>query len=147
MPAKHNPLDEYSIAEWVEAAPQDQMEFREAVHTILVAIARESKLQASMVIKGGILLAIRYKSHRYTKDIDFSTDRKLKEIDPEQVKNALNNSLSETVEHLDYDLDCRVQHCKIQPAKRPDASFPELKITIGYAWPDSVTLMCDFIGY
>lgn len=134
MSDNHEVLESYSIKEWVEESPEEQKEFREAVHTILVAIAKEPNLKADMVIKGGILLAIRYHSHRYTKDIDFSTQKMPEEIDPDVFKGSLNHGLIETVEYLDYDLDCRVQSCKIQPANRPDATFPELKVTVGYAY-------------
>lgn len=116
----------------VEIGPQRQ--FREAVHTILSSIAQEPELRATMVIKGGILLAIRYQSHRYTKDIDFSTSQVLGEIDKDQIAEKLNRSMALMAESLDYDLDCRVQSCKIQPANKPDAQFPSIKMKIGYAY-------------
>jgi len=134
MPSNQTSLEHYSIDSWVAQSPAEQKEFREAVHTILVAIAKTPELHADMVIKGGILLAIRYQSHRYTKDIDFSTPKKMSEFDLEEFKTSLNQSLIDTVEYLTYDLDCRVQHCRIQPANRPDATFPEIKVTIGYAY-------------
>lgn len=131
-------LEDYDIAEWVAQADHSQRGFREAVHTILAAIANDPQLKANMVIKGGILLAVRYQSHRYTKDIDFSTSKKLDEIDPDQIKDALNKSFIETAEELEYELDCRVQSCRVQPANQPDASFPSVKITVGYAYKGSV---------
>jgi len=127
-------LEDYDIIEWVEQADDGQREFREAVHTILAAIASDSQLRANMVIKGGILLAVRYHSHRYTKDIDFSTTQSLSEIDPEQIKEALNKSFIQIAEELEYALDCRVQSCRVQPANKPDASFPSVKMTVGYAY-------------
>jgi predicted nucleotidyltransferase component of viral defense system len=126
-------LEDYDIAEWVEQADDDQCEFREAVHTILAAIANDPLLRANMVIKGGILLAVRYHSHRYTKDIDFSSTQSLSEIDPDQIKEALNKSFIRVAEELEYALDCRVQSCRVQPANKPDASFPSVRITVGYA--------------
>jgi predicted nucleotidyltransferase component of viral defense system len=131
-------LEDYDIAEWVAQADNSQRGFREAVHTILAAIANDPQLRADMVIKGGILLAVRYQSHRYTKDIDFSTSKKLDEIDPDQIKDALNKSFIGTAEELEYELDCRVQSCRVQPANQPDASFPSVKITVGYAYKSSV---------
>lgn len=60
-------MDECDIAAWVQGAPDAvQRELRQAVHTVLVAIGGSSDLQAQMVMKGGILLAIRYESSRYT---------------------------------------------------------------------------------
>jgi len=131
-------IEDYSIADWVDAADprngQGQQEFREAVHTILTAIANDSQLRASMVIKGGILLAIRYQSNRFTKDIDFSTDEMLDKVDPDKLVKKLNNSFIQTADELEYELDCRVQSCKVIPANKPDASFPSVKLTIGYAY-------------
>jgi predicted nucleotidyltransferase component of viral defense system len=130
-------LDDYGITEWVEQAEESQREFRQGVHTILAAIANDPQLKASMVIKGGILLAVRYHSHRYTRDIDFSTSKKLDEIDTDQIKEALNTGFIKTAEALGYELDCRVQSCRVQPASQPDASFPSIKITVGYAYKGS----------
>lgn len=126
---------EYDIKTWVEEASfKDNREFREAVHTILLAISSDEKLKASMILKGGILLAIRYKSHRYTKDIDFSTEKNLGgDITKESISESLNNSLSYVVEMLDYDLDCRVQSSRLQP-KDPNSKYPSIKMKIGYAY-------------
>jgi predicted nucleotidyltransferase component of viral defense system len=87
-----------------------------------------------MIIKGGILLAIRYKSQRFTRDIDFSTPQKLNEIRPEEVEEQLNQSLAITVNELDYGLDCKVQSCKVRPKDSPEASFPCIELKIGYAY-------------
>lgn len=129
---------EYDIENWVEQADNSvNREFREAVHTILSAIASDGDLKANMILKGGILLAIRYNSHRYTKDIDFSTEKKLgEEITPDGIRESLDLSLSQTVEELDYELDCRVQSIKLQP-KNPSATFPSIKLKIGYAYKGS----------
>jgi predicted nucleotidyltransferase component of viral defense system len=126
---------EYDISSWVEEASTERnREFRQAVHTILSAIATDENLKARMILKGGILLAIRYNSHRYTKDIDFSTERKLGgEITQDSVRETLNSSLAQIVEVLDYDLDCRVQSSKLQP-KDPNSTYPSIKMKIGYAY-------------
>jgi len=132
-------IEEKIVEIWVaevEIGPQRQ--FREAVHTILSSIAQEPELRATMVIKGGILLAIRYQSHRYTKDIDFSTTQVLGDIDKDEIAEKLNRSMALMAEHLDYDLDCRVQSCKIQPANKPDAQFPSIKMKIGYAYKSEI---------
>lgn len=133
-----NEIIECNIIDWVEDAPNAKNKaFRQAVQTILSAIASDKDLKASMILKGGILLAIRYSSHRYTKDLDFSTDKKLgKEITQESVCKTLDSSLSQMVEQLDYDLDCRVQSSKQNP-RDPDATFPSLKMKIGYAYKGS----------
>lgn len=128
-------IEEQSIQSWVKESPNGkQRQFREAVHIILSAIANDPMLKVGMVIKGGILLAIRYHSPRYTKDIDFSTSRPLPEVDKALIGERLDSSLIVMAESLNYGLDCRVQSCKIQPAGRPNAQFPSIKMKIGYAY-------------
>jgi len=87
-------IDSFEIREWVDGYvdPKDR-EFREAVHTILAAVVADPMLKANMVIKGGILLAIRYQSGRFTKDIDFSTIKSLSEVDPDRSGPEKLNSL------------------------------------------------------
>ncbi|MGR3277304.1 nucleotidyl transferase AbiEii/AbiGii toxin family protein [Acaryochloris marina NIES-2412] len=128
-------IEECNIKAWVEGASNERnKEFREAVHTILSAIASDIHLKTNMILKGGILLAIRYNSHRYTKDIDFSTEKKLGgEINEEGVRESLDISLAQMVEVLDYDLDCRVQSSKLQPKDR-HSKYPSIKMKIGYAY-------------
>lgn len=128
-------LEELYIDHWVnQAEGKPNKEFREAVHTILSAIASDKYLKASMILKGGILLAVRYQSHRFTKDIDLSTEKSLgSDIDAGAVVDLLNQSLSVMVETLNYDLDCIVQSCNLQPSN-PDATYPSIKLTVGYAY-------------
>ncbi len=126
--------EQHDIAEWVNQAPSDQRELRQAVHTVLAAIAQDTQLRADMIMKGGILLAVRYQSVRFTKDIDFSTSMKLSEVNADDVQRRLDAALRLTVEALDYDLDCRVQGCKVHPANQANASFPSIKLKIGYAY-------------
>ena len=66
-------MNEVDIERWVDDAPTHQRGFREAVHIILDSIGHSRNLQARMVMKGGLLLAIRYDSSRFTRDLDFST--------------------------------------------------------------------------
>lgn len=108
-------------------------EFREAVHLILTAIESDPDLRSDMVMKGGILMAIRYHSPRFTKDIDFSTRQTLKEIDLAGFESRFATALAIQVAESEYDLDCRIQSCRILPPKKPDAKFPSIKLTIGYA--------------
>jgi len=130
-------LENYNINDWIKEGPKEQSAFRQAVHTILIAIANDEHLRANMIIKGGILLAIRYQSHRYTKDIDFSTPLNLKELNCETVTQELNKNLLSAVNSLDYDLDCKVQKCKVNPPNKPDATFPSINLAIGYAYKGS----------
>ena len=122
------------LAAWVEQSEDaTQRELREAVHTILTAIAHDPMLRTSMIIKGGILLATRYHSPRFTKDIDFSTAENLQHIPLEEIQHRLTSALSMAVELLDYGMDCRLQISRINPPNRPNATFPSMEFKIGYA--------------
>jgi predicted nucleotidyltransferase component of viral defense system len=128
----------HDIVTWASEAPNsEQREFRQAVHTILAAIAIDPRLKNNMVIKGGILLGICYHSPRFTKDIDFSTTESLTVISAEDVRAAFESSLVQVIEELEYDLDCRVQVCKMNPRNRPGASFPSIELKIGHAYKGS----------
>ncbi len=125
-------LERFDITQWAQK-DQEQKPFRQAVHTILTAISGTPNLQANMTMKGGILLALAYESQRYTKDIDFSTQKTLDEFDTEQFVKELDIGLTRAVEGLNYGLDCRVQSWKQQPPRK-DATFPTIRINIGYAY-------------
>ncbi|MES2438987.1 MAG: nucleotidyl transferase AbiEii/AbiGii toxin family protein [Verrucomicrobiota bacterium] len=133
-----NRQEHYDIATWASEAPgAEQREFRQAVHTILAAIANDPRLNSTMVIKGGILLGVRYHSLRFTKDIDFSTTENLSSMSAEDVRTSFESSLVQVIEELEYDLDCKVQSCKVNPQNRPDASFPSIELKIGHAYKGS----------
>ena len=120
------------IQDWINQSTE-RVPFRQAVHTILVAITRSDALKTNMIMKGGILLALGYESTRYTKDIDFSTAKTLKEFELETFIQELQSALVDAVESLDYGLDCRVQSYKQKPPKS-DATFPTIEISVGYAY-------------
>lgn len=127
---------EHGIEAWVTSAPVDQINFRKAVHLVLMAISLNEELSKSMVMKGGILLGIKYASGRYTTDIDFSTSEKMTNLDIEDLKKEINLDLLAAEVELSYNLTCSVQTIKRFPS-RLDATFPSLKITIGYARKDN----------
>lgn len=125
---------ESSIEEWVSSAPADRMVFRQAVHIVLSAIAGSEYLKPKMIMKGGMLLGIRYKSSRFTEDIDFSTKMKLSEIDESEFREELNDALIIASDEFAYGVSCRVQSLAIQPKKNHEnATFPSFNLTIGYA--------------
>jgi predicted nucleotidyltransferase component of viral defense system len=125
---------EYNIEEWVKAGSEDRKHFRQAVHTILFAIAESEYLKPKMIIKGGMLLGIRYNSDRFTEDIDFSTSKKYSEIDNVEFEEELNNAFLEAFDELPYGIKCLVQSLKVQPKKYIEsATFPSLKLKVGYA--------------
>ncbi len=121
----------FDIREWVDQNP-GQKAFREAVHTILTAISGSPELRTGMTMKGGILLALAYRSSRYTKDIDFSSEIALPEFNRDDFVQKLSNALVSAVESLDYGLDCAIQGVKQKPP-REDATFPTIQIKVGYA--------------
>jgi predicted nucleotidyltransferase component of viral defense system len=124
------------LKNWVGLASQGQSSllFRQAVHTILYAISSDDVLRLNMIMKGGMLLGIRYQSSRYTTDIDFSTSQTLHEIDQGAFEGHLANSLIIAADDLPYQVQCRLQSSKIQPRKNSDkASYPSFQIKIGYA--------------
>lgn len=123
---------EYSIEDWVDSGPADRSDFRKAVHIILQAISNSDYLKPKMVMKGGMLLGIRYKSSRYTEDIDFSTSHKLADVNQEEFIQELNESLKIAEDILQYNVQCQVQSLKVQP-KDAEATFPSFNLKIGYA--------------
>ena len=126
-------MDECDIAAWVQGAPDAvQRELRQAVHTVLVAIGGSSDLQAQMVMKGGILLAIRYESSRYTRDIDFSTAQRFADFDEQKFRSSFEGRLTVAVEELDYGVDCRLQSYSVKP-RRSNADFQTIQMTLGHA--------------
>jgi predicted nucleotidyltransferase component of viral defense system len=130
-------MTKYDIASWVEQEnnPRNRS-FREAVHTILIAIANNKNLHADMIMKGGILLALRYESQRYTTDLDFSTSKTIEQFNKDKFFTEFEKSLLSATEQLDYGLDCRLQSHRINPPSAK-ASFPTLKLKIGYAYKNN----------
>lgn len=122
---------ESEIAHWVEESSPDRKVFSQAVHIILHAIAGSDYLRTSMIMKGGMLLGIRYRSSRFTEDIDFSTVEKLTEIDQEKFKNELEESLMLAVDNLPYQVACKLQSIKVKPNEA--ATFPTIELKVGYA--------------
>ena len=126
-------MDSTQITEWVGAdADSSETELRQAVHTVLYAIASSRSLQQNMVIKGGVLLAVQYGNTRYTRDIDFSTDQQYADFDADAFFDELESCLADAVEALDYGLDCQIQSSRVKP--KADATFPTLHVKVGYAY-------------
>lgn len=124
-----------NIEDWVNSAPNSRdREFRQAVHTILQAICRQNGLRFRVVLKGGILLAIRYKSGRYTKDIDLSSESPLNDGDKELTRQEFDEGLLDAQEMLSYGLACKVQSIQVDPKNVEKPTNPSMKIKIGYAY-------------
>jgi predicted nucleotidyltransferase component of viral defense system len=119
---------------WVdEEGDPDRKAFRQAVLLILRSIAQSSKLSPVMVMKGGVLLAIRYQSSRFTTDIDFSTSQKFQDADIPTLLTDIENALAAISSDNEYALALSLQSHEIKPSKRPNVSFPTLQMRIGYA--------------
>ncbi|ABA56539.1 conserved hypothetical protein (plasmid) [Nitrosococcus oceani ATCC 19707] len=125
-------MQKFDIKEWINQNSEHRS-FRQAVHTILTAIAGTPSLQTAMIMKGGVLLALSYRSPRYTSDIDFSTATKRPDFNLDDFRGKLEASLIDAVEDSGYGLDCRIQRCKMSPP-HDEATMPTLQINIGYAY-------------
>lgn len=125
------------VRAWVEAAKTDLVRYRDRQVTeiVLAAIGVAPNLKKTLVLKGGAVMALAFKSERVTGDVDFSAD-----ADPEAfaklVVEELNALLPKTALTIGYiDLLCRVQSVKKMPkAKNFDEyDFPALLVRIGSA--------------
>lgn len=124
-----------NIHPWVkeEDINTKERQRREVIHILLSAISNSDFLKAKMAMKGGVLLAIKYGSPRYTIDVDFSTSMKLADINIEAFKNELNKKLLFSSEKSNYDLTCTIQKIKQKP-NDPTATWPTFQVTLGYAY-------------
>lgn len=121
-----------NFQQWVSTANgEKERMLRQAIHTIIVAIAHDRHLRDFSYLKGGILLALRYGSIRHTTDLDFSNSARYSERHHQAVIDTLVSALPATVEALGYDLDCRLQSQRVQPS--PQHTYVNLEMRIGYA--------------
>lgn len=120
-----------NIPEWVKNAPAEDKGFREAVHIILETIATDARLSELLCLKGGILMALHYKSQRHTTDIDFSTDKEFSIDAEEEIKALIETRLAEAADRMPYDTECRLQRWKVQPGR--DKTFVTIQMKVGYA--------------
>ena len=122
------------LAAWVEAEPDPgRRQFRQAIQLVLRGIAQAPDLSPLMIMKGGVLLAIRYGSSRFTRDIDFSTSRHVQDVDIERLLTAIGDALAPVSADNEYGLALRLQSHELKPPVSPRANFPTLKMRIGYA--------------
>lgn len=120
---------------WVEAAANPaNRALRQAVHTVVAAVSGDHILRDSSFLKGGMLLALRYDSNRYTTDLDFSNRQAYTKDREAEIVQALTRSLPLAVEALGYDLDCRLQKHRASPKPSPQHNYINLEMTIGYAY-------------
>ena len=125
-------IESLDLSAWVTRAQNDQRHFREAVHISLSAIGTSLDLRSKMVLKGGMLMAIRYDSSRFTRDADFSTRDRYVKGDEEKIIAEFSSRLTLANEQLPYDVMCICQGLQMKPS-RIKAQFPMLSLNIGYA--------------
>lgn len=125
------------IRAWVEGAREnpDRYRDRQVTEVVLAAIGLTPSLNQNLVLKGGAVMALAFKSNRVTADVDFTAT-----VEPEgfadEVVEDLNRNLPRTAIRIGYPkLLCRVQAIKKMP--RPvnfeDFEFPALRLRIGSA--------------
>lgn len=135
---EYTPAD---LENWVESAKSNPVLYRQrqATEVVLTAIGLSKKLSEALVLKGGTLMAIAFKSDRATGDVDFSAVVPPDDF-ADKLKDELNNAIPKSLKKLGYtDLLCQVQKVKKRP--RPQnflkLDFPALDVTVGYAQKDS----------
>lgn len=83
-------------------------------------------------MKGGLLLAIRYDSTRFTRDLDFSTAERYSRDSAENLLATFQAGLAAAEARLVYDTTCRLQSSKVEP-KGEGKTHHNLALTIGFA--------------
>lgn len=127
-------LEQEILEKWVHESPEDQLRTRQAIHILLTAISLSNELRLQMVMKGGMLMAIKYASHRFTSDIDFSTDIHYRDFNVEEFIPKLDQAIQEALGQLtDYPLAMRVQGYAVQPGQDEKYNFHTMNIRVGYA--------------
>lgn len=125
------------VRAWVEVVRSDPTRYRDRQVTeiVLAAIGLAPNLSTNLVLKGGAVMALAFKSNRVTGDVDFTSM-----VEPagfaDQIADELNAVLPKTAIRLGYlDLLCRVQ--KVRKMPRPlnfeEHDFPALLVRIGSA--------------
>ena len=120
---------------WIENGGDAKWKpLRQAVHIVLLSIPKCESLKDHMMLKGGILMALCYDSSRFTRDIDFSQKAKYQKGDEERLLAELVTGIQESIQEVDYGLDCRVQSSQLKPPSEKNPTFPTLNVKIGYAY-------------
>jgi predicted nucleotidyltransferase component of viral defense system len=125
------------VHSWVDAAAANPVlhRDRQVAVIVLTTIGMSTNLRETLILKGGTLMALAFKSVRTTADIDFTA-----EADPEdfaeRLTQELNDRLGPTALRLGYpDYICKVQSVKKMPKARDfaDHDFPALRVRIASA--------------
>lgn len=136
-PIKTGAIVDVNVNRWVEAARNDPIRFvqRQCTDIVLTAIGLSPDLHETLVLKGGTLMALAFRSERVTADVDFTSIS-----DPEgladRLVGELNAQIPRAIQKLGYlDLDCKVQSVEKRPRPQnfENLQFPALLIRVGYA--------------
>jgi predicted nucleotidyltransferase component of viral defense system len=133
-------LNDTDVSSWVRCAPLEQATFRQAAHVVLAAVGASSLLRMRMIMKGGLLMAIRYDSSRFTRDVDFSTAARYEVGDQLALLAELDRQLTLANDRSAYGITVRRQRSEIRP-RHAAATSPSLSLTIGYARNENVREM------
>jgi len=120
---------------WVQEAKdfsKHDLEFRHAVKSILDGISQEGTLASQMVMKGGLLLAVKYRSPRFTRDIDFSTNKTIHDINIEEFLEHFEMGI-DIANQNEYGLAFIIQKKEVKPSLDKEPSYPTLHLKIGFA--------------
>lgn len=125
------------VRAWVEAArPNPELyRDRQVTEIVLGAIGLSPSLSKTLVLKGGAVMALAFKSNRATGDVDFTSLAEPADL-TEKITTELNDLLPRAAIKLGYlDLLCRVQSVKKMPRAEnfEDHEFPALKVKVGFA--------------
>ena len=90
---------EQPIEIWVSEGSSDKVSVKQRIHIILEAIAYDDDLSQVMVLKGGILMSMKFGNDRHTKDVDFSFINDFSQIsdDPEGFIQEIHTSKIEMI--------------------------------------------------
>lgn len=136
-PAGPVEIVDVDIRKWVELARQNPTLYRDRQVTeiVLGAIGITPSLQSTLVLKGGTLMALAFRSERVTADVDLSAL-----VPPdgfaEMMRDELDKAMPTTAIRLGYlNLICRVQGIvkRPKPLTFEGADFPALEIRVASA--------------
>ena len=136
-PIKTGAIVDVNVNRWVEAARNDPILFvqRQCTDIVLTAIGLSPDLHETLVLKGGTLMALAFRSERVTADVDFTSISDPEGL-AERLVGELNAQIPRAIQKLGYlDLDCKVQSVEKRPRPQnfENLQFPALLIRVGYA--------------
>lgn len=136
-PAGPAEIVDVDIRAWVEAARANPLLYRnrQVTEIVLATIGLTPSLATTLVLKGGALMALAFRSERVTGDVDFSASAGPADFDKMLVE-EFNTQFPKVAIQLGYlDLICRVQRIEKRPRPQNFANmdFPALLVRIGSA--------------